>query len=85
MSKTLYRVETQHRNQGWLGVRFWDPLNPGTPKEWFDSLDECAAVAIIEDNKDAAGYAANHGKVNAMRLQFRVTDHIGNVHWKGEP
>jgi hypothetical protein len=74
--KVLFRIE-HYFNNAWLlvKVRLLESHNFARHVEWHDTLDTATEYARreIENAKARAPYRKN---------EFRVTDHIGNVHWK---
>jgi hypothetical protein len=71
----LYHIE-KNNGVGWVpeSVREDGAHKLAAFTEWFKSLDVCRGYAIRQHQKH--GGAGLCGKT-----LFRVTDHIGNVHW----
>ena len=77
--KLLFRVE-HYFDSTWLPVkvRLLESHNFARHVEWHDALDVATEYAQreVENAKTRAPFRNN---------EFRVTDHIGTVHWKNTP
>jgi hypothetical protein len=77
----LYRIESRF-GPAWdpVKIRLDGAHNFAALTEWHETLAVAIEYAEREQKKDAERYQHESHR----RYQFRVTDHLGAVHWKGE-